>query len=341
MKLKNLNSVASSRRLIAALLALTSIQLLYCVAHSATLNRIRMSYPALSGAVTPLWVAKDMGFFEKQGLDVDLVLIQSGPRSVSTMLSGEMGIINTGANSAIAANLGGAKDVVLIASLFNTLVFSVIGKAEIADVNALRGKTLGVTQTGSLSDFTARLVLSRAGLNPNRDVTLLPTGDYTGMLVSLRKGSIDAGVMSAPTTLQAKKLNFREILDVGGIGIEFAGTSIATTRGFIREAPGTVRAVVAAIVQAIHFMKTDKEGSIKVLARWTKSRDREVLEELYNTYATKHLPRVPSPTLGGVKAVLETLSDRIPKAGTADPKEFIDDRFVRELVDSGFVKNLY
>ena len=103
----------------------------------------------------------------------------------------------------------------------------------------------------------------------------------------------------------------------------------------------TVRAVIAAIVQAIHFMKTDKEGSIKVLARWTKSRDREVLEKLYNTYATKHLPRVPSPPLGGVKAVLETLSDRIPKAGTADPKEFIDDRFVRELVDSGFVKNLY
>lgn len=341
MKLKSGNCIASIQRLIVALLVLTSIPILSSLAVCATANKIRMSYAALSGAVAPLWVAKDMGFFEKQGLDVDLVLIQSGPRSVSTLLSGDMGIINTGANSAIAANLGGAKDVVLIASFYNTLVFSIIGKPEIASVNALKGKTLGITQVGSLSDFTARLALSRAGLNPNRDVTLLPTGDYSGMLVSLRKSTIDAGVMSAPTTLQARKLNFREILDVGSTGIEYAGTSLATTRVFIREMPSTVRAVVAAIIEAIHFLKTDKNGSIRVLARWTKSRDREVLEELYNTYATKHLPRVPNPTLGGVKAVLESLSDRIPKAGTADPKEFIDDRFVRELVDSGFLKNLY
>lgn len=341
MKLKSGNCIASIQRLIVALLVLTSIPILSSLAVCATANKIRMSYAALSGAVAPLWVAKDMGFFEKQGLDVDLVLIQSGPRSVSTLLSGDMGIINTGANSAIAANLGGAKDVVLIASFYNTLVFSIIGKPEIASVNALKGKTLGITQVGSLSDFTARLALSRAGLNPNRDVTLLPTGDYSGMLVSLRKSTIDAGVMSAPTTLQARKLNFREILDVGSTGIEYAGTSLATMRVFIREMPSTVRAVVAAIIEAIHFLKTDKNGSIRVLARWTKSRDREVLEELYNTYATKHLPRVPNPTLGGVKAVLESLSDRIPKAGTADPKEFIDDRFVRELVDSGFLKNLY
>lgn len=341
MKLKSGNCIASIQRLIVALLVLTSIPILSSLAVCATANKIRMSYAALSGAVAPLWVAKDMGFFEKQGLDVDLVLIQSGPRSVSTLLSGDMGIINTGANSAIAANLGGAKDVVLIASFYNTLVFSIIGKPEIASVNALKGKTLGITQVGSLSDFTARLALSRVGLNPNRDVTLLPTGDYSGMLVSLRKSTIDAGVMSAPTTLQARKLNFREILDVGSTGIEYAGTSLATTRVFIREMPSTVRAVVAAIIEAIHFLKTDKNGSIRVLARWTKSRDREVLEELYNTYATKHLPRVPNPTLGGVKAVLESLSDRIPKAGTADPKEFIDDRFVRELVDSGFLKNLY
>lgn len=341
MKLKSHNCVVCIQRLIVALLVLTSIPILSSLAVCATANKIRMSYAALSGAVAPLWVAKDMGFFEKQGLDVDLVLIQSGPRSVSTLLSGDMGIINTGANSAIAANLGGAKDVVLIASFYNTLVFSIIGRPEIASVNALKGKTLGITQTGSLSDFTARLVLSRAGLNPNRDVSLLPTVDYSGMLVSLMKSTIDAGVMSAPTTLQARKLNFREILDVAGTGIEYSGTSLATTRAFIKEKPSTVHAVVAAIIEAIHFLKTDKSGSIRVLARWTKSRDGEVLEELYNTYATKHLPRVPNPTLGGVKAVLESLSDRIPKAGTADPKEFIDDRFVRELVDSGFVKNLY
>ena len=158
--------------------------------------KVRMSFAAISGAVAPIWLAKDLGLFEKNGLDVDPVLIQSGPRSVSALLSGDMPIINTGANSAIAANLGGTKEPVVIATFYNTLVFSVIGKPDIANIAGLKGKVLGFTQAGSLSDFTARLVLAQAGLAPQRDVTLLPTGDYNGMVVSLSKGLIDAGVIS-------------------------------------------------------------------------------------------------------------------------------------------------
>jgi NitT/TauT family transport system substrate-binding protein len=300
-----------------------------------------MSFAAISGAVAPLWVAKDLGFFEKNGLDVDLVLIQSGPRSVSALLSGEMPIINTGANSAIAANLGGSKEPVMIATFFNTLVFSVMGKPDIGNINGLKGKVLGVTQLGSLSDFTARLALAQVGLVPQRDVTLLPTGDYNGMVVSLSKGLIDAGVISSPSTLKARKMGFREILDVGATGIEYAGTSIATTRTLVRESPEIPRRVVRALVEAIHLFKTDKAASIRVLSRWTKTQDREVLEELYQTYSGKYLLRAPAPSEKGVKAVLDSLADRVPGAKTANPREFFDDGFVREFVESGFLKSLY
>jgi ABC-type nitrate/sulfonate/bicarbonate transport system substrate-binding protein len=304
-------------------------------------RKVRMSFAAMSGAVAPIWIAKDLGFFDKNGLDVDPVLIQSGPRSVSALLSGEMPIINTGANSAIAANLGGTKEPVVIATFYNTLVFSVVGKPDITNINGLKGKVLGVTQSGSLSDFTARLVLAQAGLVPQRDVNLLPTGDYNGMVVSLSKGLIDAGVISPPSTLKAKKLGFREILDVGATGIEYAGTSIATTRTLVRESAEIPRRVVRALVEAIHLFKTDKAASIRVLARWTKTEDREVLDELYQTYSGKYLLRAPAPTEKGVRAVLDSLSDRVPGAKTANPKEFFDDGFVRELVESGFLKNLY
>ena len=242
--------------------------------------KVRMSFAAISGAVAPIWLAKDSGLFDKNGLDVDPVLIQSGPRSVSALLSGDMPIINTGANSAIAANLGGTKEPVVIATFYNTLIFSVIGKTDIANIGGLKGKVLGITQAGSLSDFTARLVLAQAGLAPQRDVTLLPTGDYNGMVVSLSKGLIDAGVFSPPSTLKARKLGFREILDVGATGIEYAGTSIATTRTLAREAPEIPRRMIRALVEAIHLFKTDKAASLRVLARWTKSMDREVLDEL-------------------------------------------------------------
>jgi ABC-type nitrate/sulfonate/bicarbonate transport system substrate-binding protein len=304
-------------------------------------RKVRMSFAAISGAVAPIWIAKDLGYFEKNGLDVDPVLIQSGPRSVSALLSGEMPIINTGANSAIAAILGGTREPVVIATFYNTLVFSVVGKSDIAGIAGLKGKVLGVTQAGSLSDFTARLVLAQAGLVPQRDVTLLPTGDYNGMVVSLSKGLIDAGVISPPSTLRARKLGFREILDVGAAGIEFAGTSIATTRTLARESPDIPRRAVKALVEAIYRFKTDKPASIRVLAHWTKTQDREVLDELYQIYSGANLLRAPAPSEKAVRAVLDSLSDRVPSAKSANPKDFIDDGFVRELVESGFLKSLY
>jgi ABC-type nitrate/sulfonate/bicarbonate transport system substrate-binding protein len=300
-----------------------------------------MSFAAISGAVAPIWIAKDLGFFDKNGLDVDLVLIQSGPRSVATLLSGEMPIINTGANSAVAANLGGTKEPVVIATFYNSLIFSVVGKPDIRNIAGLRGKILGVTQLGSLSDFTARLVLAQAGLNPQRDVTVLPTGDYNGMVVSMSKGLIDAGVISPPSTLKARKLGFREILDVGASGIEYAGTSIATTRSHVRESPEILRRMAKALVEAIHLFKIDKAASIRVLARWTKTQDSEVLDELYQIYSGKYLLRAPVPSEQGIRAVLDSLSDRVPGAKTANPRDFIDDSFVRELLESGFLKSLY
>ncbi len=321
-----------------ALLVVISIQRV----NAATAGRkVRMSFAAISGAVAPIWIAKDLGFFEKNGLDVDPVLIQSGPRSVSALLSGEMPIINTGANSAIAANLGGTKEPVVIATFYNTLVFSVVGRPDITNITRLKGRVLGVTQSGSLSDFTARLVLAQAGLVPQRDVTLLPTGDYNGMVVSMSKGLIDAGVISPPSTLKARKLGFREILDVGATGIEYAGTSIATTRTLLRESPEIPRRVVRALVEAIHLFKTDKAASIRVLARWTKTQDSEVLDELYDMYSGKYLLKVPAPSEKGIRAVLDSLSDRVPGAKTANPRDLFDDGFVRELVESSFLKNLY
>ena len=161
-----------------ALLAVISIAFPIERANAATAgHKVRMSFAAISGAVAPIWIAKDLGFFEKNGLDVDPgVDSKRSSGRFRALLSGEMPIINTGANSAIAANLGGTKEPVVIATFYNTLVFSLVGKPDITNITGLKGKVLGVTQLGSLSDFTARLVLAlgrprstaRCHLTPNR-----------------------------------------------------------------------------------------------------------------------------------------------------------------------------
>ena len=124
-------------------------------------NQIVISYPSISGAQAVLWIAKETGIFRDNGLDVDLVYIGGGPRSMAALLSGQLQVIGTGGNALVAANLNGAKDTVLIATTYNTLVFSLMTRANLKDAKELEGKTFGVTGIGSLSDFTLRTLLRR------------------------------------------------------------------------------------------------------------------------------------------------------------------------------------
>lgn len=311
-------------------------------AQEKRLNHLTISYPSISGAQAVLWVAKEDGIFYKNGLDVDLVYITGGPRSMAALLSGQLQIIGTGGNSLVAANLKGAKDAVIIATTYNTLVFSLMTRADLKEPRELRGKSLGVTGLGSLSDFTLRTLLRKWGLDPTRDVIVRPMGGYPEMLASMRSGMIDGAVFSPPSNVKAQALGFREFIDAGSMGIEYAATCYATTRRFIREHRETVAQFTRSLVEGIHRFKTDKAGSFKIMQQYTKTGDREILEETYRAYALRYLPRAPYPALNGVKTILESFADTIlPEAKGAGPEAFVDGSFVQELEKNGSIARLY
>jgi NitT/TauT family transport system substrate-binding protein len=250
-------------------------------------------------------------------------------------------VIGTGGNSLVAANLNGAKDAVLIATTYNTLVFSLMTRGNLKEPKDLKGKSLGVTGFGSLSDFTLRTLLKRSGLDPTRDVVIRPMGGYPEILASMQSGALDGGVISPPINLKAQELGFRELIDAGSIGFEYASTCYGTTRPFIRDRRETVAQFTRSITEAIHRFKTDKPGSLKIIQQYTKTRDAAVLEETYRVYAQKYLPRAPYPTLNGVKAILDSFGDSIPAAKTASPETFVDMSFVQELDKNGTIARLY
>lgn len=304
-------------------------------------NHLTISYPSISGAQAVLWVAKETGVFRKNGLDVDLVYIAGGPRSMAALLSGQLQVIGTGGNALVAANLSGAKDAVLIATTYNTLVFSLMTRASFKEPKDLQNKSLGVTGLGSLSDFTLRTLLRKWALDPTRDVVIRPMGGYPEILSGMQSGMLDGGVFSPPGNLNALALGYREFADAGSMGIEYASTCYATTRRFIRERRETVAQFIRSLTEAIHRFKTDKAGSLKIMQQYIRSRDPKVLEETYRVYALQYLPRAPYPTLNGVKAILDSFGDSIPAAKTASPETFVDMSFVQELEKSGAIARLY
>ncbi len=302
---------------------------------------LTVSYPSISGAQAVLWIAKETGIFRKNGLDTDLVYITGGPRSMAALLSGQLQVIGTGGNALVAANINGAKDAVLIATTYNTPVFSVMTRAEMKEAKDLKGKRFGVTTAGSLSDFTLRAVLKRSGLDPARDVVVRAMGGYPEILAGMKSGQLEGGVFSPPSNITAQTLGFREFVDAGAAGIEYASTCYGTTRRFIRERRETVAQFIRSLAEAIHRFKTDKPQALKIIQRYTRTSDPEVLEETYRVYAVKYLPRAPYPTPSGVRAILESFEATMPDAKGADPETFIDGSFVQELDKSGWIARLY
>ncbi|HME61197.1 MAG TPA: ABC transporter substrate-binding protein, partial [Candidatus Binatia bacterium] len=175
----------------------------------------------------------------------------------------------------------------------------------------------------------------------DKDITFLSVGTQPSRFAAVQTGMVDATLLQPPFTVKARQEGLIELASLGDLGLDYLGTSLATTRQTIQKKENLVRRFVRAIVEGIHFYKTQKEASIQSISRFTKLTDRAALEEAYNTYAIKYMARVPYPSLKGVEAILDDLAKTNPKAKGADPKRFIEPRFLKELEDSGFVTQLY
>ena len=217
----------------------------------------------------------------------------------------------------------------------------IMAKPEIKTPEALKGKKVGISRFGTSDDFLLRYALTQWNLRPDRDVPIIQLGGSPEILAGLASGTVDAGLLSSPLHLRAAKLGSVLLADLSSIGIDYQGAGLVTTRSFVRDNPDTIRRYVRAYVEGLHRFKTDKAFSLKVLAKYTRINEPEILEETYQHYAIRVMPKIPYPTLKGIQTVLDEIGTRNPKAKTLQPANFIDVTFLKELEQSGFIKNLY
>jgi ABC-type nitrate/sulfonate/bicarbonate transport system substrate-binding protein len=172
-------------------------------------------------------------------------------------------------------------------------------------------------------------------------VAVLAIGGIPEILASIRSGRIDGGILSPPTSIRAKKLGLHEFLDLGTLQIPFQQTTLITTERYGRSNPAVVRAYVKSFVEAIHLGKTNKSLAKRVISKYTKVTDDEILEETYQLFVVKYLKDAPYPSEAAIKTALDYVGEKDAKARTASPKDFVDPRWVKELEDSGYIANLY
>jgi NitT/TauT family transport system substrate-binding protein len=303
-------------------------------------DKINTSYISVSpGSSTVIWIAKDAGIFEKHGLDATVIFISGSIRGIQAILAGEIPIGEGGGPGLTSARLAGG-DVIAIAGNVNVLPYYLVAHPSIKRPEDLKGKVGGNHIAGTTAEFALRVGLKKIGLDPAKDVTLRVIGGSIDRMVALQKGIVQFTVVTEPGKAMAEKLGYPMLIDLATLQIPFPQNGVYTTSKLIRERPELVRTYMKAYVEAIHFYKTRKEDVLRIMRKYSRLEDRKVLEETWDWHV-KYIPDAPYPPSEGYQLILQDAASTNAKAAQSNAKDFVDLRFVKELEDSGFIKNLY
>ena len=313
-------------------LALASSELVWS-ANSPT--EIRVVYSSFSGSSVPVWIAQERGLFAKHGVKANLIFA-TGRRPTQALVAGEVQFISTAASASIPAAVAGA-DIVILASASNVSPLEIFSRPDIKRPEHLRGKRLGITTFGSSTDVAALFALPKWGLRPGTDVVLLQLGGVPEVLAALATGAIDAGILSDPTTIAARKAGFHRLASLRELGLNVQHTAIAAQRSYIRANPAVAERFLRAYSEAILYFHGQREGTLGVMAKYLRSMDRESIAESYDNHLTI-IPKVPYPTLEGIQFILDELAKENPRAKQFRPETLIDKSFIENLDREGFFK---
>jgi ABC-type nitrate/sulfonate/bicarbonate transport system substrate-binding protein len=301
-------------------------------------QKIRLAWVAISGAQAPIWIAKEQKLFKKYGLDAEITYVASSQTATHALLAGDLDItVNSGNAAVSAASIG--QDIVLIAGITNLPVFSLMAKTNLKAAD-LKGKVIATDKPGTNPHHALMLALKHLNLRPG-DIRISPIGNSAAVLAAMEQGIVDVGVISPPMLFKAKRLGYHTVVDLVSLGIPSQGNCITTTRRFIKAHREEVLQFTKALVDAIYIYKTDQETTLKVLEKYTKIQDRNMLEETRRYFALKLIPQIPYPTKEGLKRIVETPAAIDPRISSVNVDQLIDNSFLSELEKSGFIRSLY
>jgi NitT/TauT family transport system substrate-binding protein len=301
------------------------------VAGAQPLKRIKIGYPSLSFRQSNVWVAREMGLFNKYGLEVEPILFRGGQVATQALVSGDPPIVNIG--TVVQATIQG-HNLVLTAAVENKYDLIIFTRPGITQIEQLRGKKIGITGFNSATHYASIIVARHIGAEL-KELTLIPAGLDTERIASVTTGVLDATYVATSAAPLARKAGLTEIVSVGDLGVEVQGNGFATSRAYIAANRDVVKSALKGFVEAIYLIYSNKPAAQKVFAKYMRTNNPEVLEDSYNGYI-KSIPKKPYPTMKGIQFMLDVLAPTLPNAKNFKPEQFVDLSFLQELEKEGF-----
>jgi ABC-type nitrate/sulfonate/bicarbonate transport system substrate-binding protein len=301
--------------------------------------RISAGFATIGQGAGPMMVTWKAGLFEKHGLHIDKPRIMGGAKGVIRgLVSGEIQFGNLAAPAPLRANLRGDADLVFLSGGINQQF--VIGRPGIDSREQLAGKKIGFVGDGGLNDALVDFLVEKlkiSGIEGLHKASITAGGEKE--IEALISGKCDAIVITPPESIYAQRKGCRYLIDFAEYGLNYALGGIAARRDYVEANPEISRKFIKAYVEGMHRYRIDREFTIDVQAEYSGIQDRSVAEATYDL-TQPGMPPVPYPVVSALQTLLDFMAKELPQAKNADARRYIDDRFIRELNESGFIAAL-
>jgi NitT/TauT family transport system substrate-binding protein len=303
-------------------------------------DRVRLAHSALESSNAVWYAAQEKGFYKKYGLDAELLFIPSTTTSVTSLVAGDVQVANASGGGVASAVVAGA-EIALVACYLNSLPYELVVQESIKSAEDLKGKSIGISRLGSASDVAARALIKGLGMEAEKQVLIMQVGGPAERAAAFRTGRI-AGFPSPPGIIHLTQgMPFKILISTADFPqrFEFPYICAATSRSFLARRRETVKRVLMAHIEAVHFFKNNKDESKRIIAKYSRINNEAYLEAAY-TASAKLFDRVPLVTRPGAEIQIKEAVSRKPGAQLRF-EDMVDESLVRELDKSGFIDKVY
>ena len=301
-------------------------------------TNLLLGYSSLSSNQTPVWVAKEEGFYKRFGVDADLILIEGSTRGAQALISGDLPMIGMAGQAVISTRARGS-DLVTVAGMVNKMNYIFVGSSSVKSPEDLKGKRIGTSQIGTASYHGVILTLKQWHLDARRDrITILQVGTQAARVASINSGGSDAIIVNPGLSSAMKQRGYNILADFSDLPIAYPLQLMATRERFLKTEPDLAERLVKAFVAGNTFTLDPKNKSrVKVtLAKYLRLGSVEQAEEHYQS-ALAVLPKKPYVDIAGISSMIEFLVEGDPSVAKIKPEQVINHAIMKRLDESGFI----
>lgn len=326
------------KRLIAALVWLLCLAGAAAPARSAEpLENVTISFPTLTLSMAPWWIARDTGIFVSEGINAEVAFIRGSGTTVQALVGGSIQAGYAGAPPVAAAIASGAK-LVIVAVPVNRMDYVLVSRQPVKSYADLKGKRFAIGRLGDSNEIATRVALEKMGVDPG-SVKLQSFGGSPDRIAALRSNSVDAAILSGTEFLGTGSAEFHPVFDLAEAGIEYPFNTIFVTRRYLAEKRKTVLAIMKGFIRGVRFLRTEKQQSLKIAARWLRSPDPAILDRQWKHVAFNLYQENPQPTEAAFRLAFKGMAQINPKVGELSTSDAVDTSLLDELERLGYFKS--